>query len=187
MAGTKMSASRRRAARLASAGPGQNPATPQPIPKIAEPTRSRTLIGSAAGPGSVESRRRSRKVPRAKTATAPAITKRSVGSQRPTTSRKPRTRAGLVMPESASPTPKIAPERTMEAERIISGDNGKPPEERGGEDAEYDKGNRGDDGVALRASDSTDTVPAGAAAADARAQADQQTANGKNRSERPSV
>ena len=83
------------------------------------------------------------------------------------------------MPESASPTPKIAPDRTMEVERIISGANGKPPEERGGEDAEYDKGNRGDDGVALGASDSTDTVPAGAAAADARAQADQQTANGK--------
>lgn len=44
------------------------------------------------------------------TSTAPPITKASDGSHAPKKSRKPRTFSGRVMPASASPRPKIAPE-----------------------------------------------------------------------------
>ena len=43
------------------------------------------------------------------TATAPAITKASDGSQAPPTSRKPRILAGLAMPETMRPSPKTRP------------------------------------------------------------------------------
>src|SRR5687768_2424862 len=46
IAGTKMSASIRSAPRLARAGPGQNPLSPHPTPKIAAPITSRRSIGS---------------------------------------------------------------------------------------------------------------------------------------------
>jgi len=46
---------------------------------------------------------------------APSITNARLGSQRPVTSRNPRTLSGFVMPESPSPTAKTTPARNAAA------------------------------------------------------------------------
>ncbi len=99
----------------AIAGPGHRPASPQPIPNSAAPLTSRPVMSEVAGRWYSRSangfavRARTNQAA-AMTSIAPPMTKASVGSQSPNKSRKPRTRAGFIMPDSARPKPKIAPD-----------------------------------------------------------------------------
>src|SRR5271166_901322 len=119
MATTKATTRGDKVARLAMAGPGHRPTRPQPTPNRTAPAmsgRSRAvLLGHALAAASTGfSRRRATANPGAATASAPIITKASVGSQvpegMPSTSRKPSTLVGWVMPEMVRPKPKIRPQ-----------------------------------------------------------------------------
>ena len=97
-----------------SAGPGQNPATPQPAPNSRLPSTSRrssrVAVGNCMGAPSSDTRRlRAQKNAGAATAMAPAITSASDGSHGPARSRNPSTLAGLAMPDKISPSPKTRP------------------------------------------------------------------------------
>ena len=101
-------------ARAANAGPGHKPASPQPTPKITAPSISGgstcVLIGkrNCAASNGFDRRKITGKIGIV-TASAPAITSKRVGSQRPATSRKPITLAGLIISETAKPKAKIIP------------------------------------------------------------------------------
>lgn len=102
------------AAAPSSAGAGHSPTNPQPMPNSALPHSSgpsicRWLGSCSDAPRSVRPRRRAHRNAGAATPMAPSITNPSDGSQRPATSRKPRTLVGSAMPESNRPVPKISP------------------------------------------------------------------------------
>src|SRR5580698_7487080 len=115
IAATKTTIGAVKPARFTSAGPGQIPERPQPIPNSAEPTNSGASISLRDGhenliANSGALRRRASAKPAAATATAAAITKASVASHAPKTSRKPSTFSGSLMPEINSPSPKMRPQ-----------------------------------------------------------------------------
>lgn len=90
------------------------PAMPQPTPNSALPASKRRSARPAAGicsgsPNRLRSRRRAHKKAGAATAIAPTITSASEGSHWPVTSRNANTLAGLAMPATISPRPKITP------------------------------------------------------------------------------
>src|SRR4029078_7002769 len=97
-----------------SAGPGQNPASPQPTPNTAPPTTRRRSIVRVAGssigvPRMVALLWHAMKNPMAPIATAPAMTRASDGYHRPARSRNPITSAVLTSPETSRPMPKTRP------------------------------------------------------------------------------
>src|SRR6266446_2318166 len=97
-----------------SAGPGQMPASPQPTPNTRLPRMRRLSmrrgVGRSTGaPSSVCVRFFMWAKAPAPTATAPAMTSASEGSQAPARSRKPSTFAGFTIPETRRPRPKTKP------------------------------------------------------------------------------
>ena len=115
MAATNSQTCGARVARFISAGPGQKPASPQPVPNRAEPVsslRSMTvLVGSCMGSPNKAVLRRLAQVKAIKpTAMAPPMTKPSEGSHRPKKSRKFCTLAGLPIPERIRPRPNTNPQ-----------------------------------------------------------------------------
>ena len=118
MATTNTTIGELRPARLTSAGPGQIPIRPQPIPNRTAPCTSGASMSLRDGQSVVAARtgaprRRAHAKPAAVTATAPAITNASVASQAPKMSRKPSTFSGSVMPEISRPAPKISPQAKL--------------------------------------------------------------------------
>src|SRR6185312_7591964 len=118
IAATKTTIGRLRPARLTSAGPGQRPTRPQPIPNRTAPATSGASMSRRSGQRCFAAKvgaalRRASAKPIEATATAPAITKASVASHAPKKSRKPRTLAGCVMPEMSRPAPKIRPQTKL--------------------------------------------------------------------------
>src|SRR5690554_3547964 len=102
------------APKATKAGPGQNPAIPQPTPNIILPTTSRLSIWVLVGSFMLKPRNdnvRLRAMVKAisPTTTAPPMTKAREGSQAPAISRNPRTFSGLAIPETIRPRPKIRP------------------------------------------------------------------------------
>ena len=96
-------------------GPGQKPATPQPMPNseaaadqaaVDVARRGQLHLGAEQGHRAPAGHREGDAAP---TAMAPAMTKASEGSQGPARSRKPSTLAGLAMPETMRPSPKTRP------------------------------------------------------------------------------
>src|SRR3546814_5085110 len=99
----------------ATAGPGHRPATPQPTPNTTAPvsrcgSRSDLSGNENVSPNTGLAMRAWNRQATAMTSTAPPITKASVGSQSPNTSRKPRTRCGSVIPDTVRPMPNRKPE-----------------------------------------------------------------------------
>ena len=97
-----------------SPGPGQMPASPQPMPnRIAPPIKRLSiclLVGRFIAPPHTEwVRRFTDRKAKKPTLMAPPITKAREGSQMRVISRKPITFAGFAMPLSINPTPNIAP------------------------------------------------------------------------------
>ena len=102
-------------ARLSSAGPGDRPTRPHPIPNSAAPATSGRSIpvlpGRNIAPANHGRALRSASMkPGTDTASAAAITTARLGSQAPKMSRKPRTLVGCTMPEIKRPAPKIRPQ-----------------------------------------------------------------------------
>src|SRR6185437_972578 len=115
IAATKPHALGKPAPSATSAGPGQNPASPQPTPNTALPRTSLTVTDELTGicigrPSSDFLRRFANRNAIEPTAIAPAITNARDGSQRPTMSRNPSTFAGSAMPDTIRPTPNRSPE-----------------------------------------------------------------------------
>src|SRR3546814_20734964 len=108
------------------------------------------------------------------TSTALPMTKASVGSHAPKTSRKPRTRAGLVIPERVRPAPNNVPE-TSGGRSFLTSDMS--PSDHRLDEHRYDTGRderQGCDDRPLRQSArAADPVPARATAAHAGAESHQ--------------
>ena len=121
MAGTNTSAARMPDASETSAGPGQNPPSAQPTPKIAAPPMQRASISlrPRAGNRSANSGARERRAihcGKSRTAIPETITKSRLASKAKVTSRNPNTLLGWVRPDKASPTPNTTP--AMSATRL---------------------------------------------------------------------
>ena len=97
-----------------SAGPGQNPAKPQPAPnKTAPITKGRSTLLAVgkcnAPPKKVTSLFLANAKENIPTTLAPPMTKAKEGSQGPKRSKNPSTLLGSVMPERIKPTPNKRP------------------------------------------------------------------------------
>src|SRR3546814_6445559 len=114
--------------------------------------------------------------------TALPMTKASVGSQAPKTSRKPRTRAGLVIPERVRPAPNNVPE-TSGGRSFLTSDMS--PSDHRLDEHRYDTGRderQGCDDRPLRQSaHAADPVPARATAAHAGAESHQRSGHHQHR------
>src|SRR6056297_890147 len=178
MKGTKISVPVAAIGSAVSAGPGQKPPRPQPVPNSTAPVSSRESRSVRFGRRNSVSKkgrerlRVSQAKPGAVTAMAPPMTKARLGSQVPNRSRKFSTLAGLDMPGTIRPKPKIRPERSAKTCFISASD-----QVTGDEDG--DKGRRhercgGDDRAHRAAADAADAVTRGAAVAIGRAEAHEQ-------------
>ncbi|BBI44515.1 hypothetical protein BV349_05540 [Pseudomonas syringae pv. actinidiae] len=102
--------------RMVTAGPGQIPAIPQPIPNARLPPIKRASNSFFTGkciraPSKDCLFLRAQLSGMAATEMAPAITRASDGSHVPLTSRKARTLAGFAIPAKSRPKPNIKPEK----------------------------------------------------------------------------
>src|SRR6185436_10572487 len=173
------------APRATSAGPGQNPASPQPTPKTTLPaTRRRSIVravGSIIGvPRSVTLRLAATANPARPTAFAPAITSASEGSQRPAMSRNPRTFAGFAMPETMRPKPNSRPVTKARSAYIVSASEDVTDDEHGREACSHER-ERGREGSRRQPRQAAHTVATRAARAIARADADDQSRDDQRR------
>src|SRR3712207_3783143 len=96
------------------------------------------------------------------TSNAPPMTNASVGSHPPATSRKPITLAGFVIPETASPRPKRAPENRATRIFMLTPSQSVTGKEHG-ERCDPEERRRGRDRAPAETRDAADAVAAGAA------------------------
>src|SRR5216110_889702 len=169
-----------------SAGPGQKPASPQPTPNARLPSTSLASIpravGSAIGaPSHVDARLPAMAKATAPIATAPAMTSASEGSQAPARSRNPRIFAGLIIPETTSPTPKTRPATNELNAYIPPSHSDDVPHDVHRREAGRHERQRGDERARRNARNSAHAVPARATGAIAGADADQQSGNDQRR------
>src|SRR5579859_2399984 len=167
-----------RPARFTSAGPGQIPERPQPIPNSAEPVSSGASISLRAGhenfaANSGALRRCASAKPAPATMTAPAMTKASVASHAPKTSRKPSTFSGSVMPEINSPSPKTKPQLKLARINGMFLPSETVTRERNRDDCRAHENQRRDDRARGDAREAADPVAGGAAIAHTGADPDQ--------------
>lgn len=118
------------AAALTTAGPGQKPESPQPMPKtrlpISKPLSSPVTEDSCIGaPNKLRLRFLATVKAAAPISTAPPMTNARDGSQAPAKSRKPMTFDGSVMPEMIRPKPNNRPTRkALRFNMVIALSNG---------------------------------------------------------------
>ena len=98
-----------------SAGPGQMPAKPQPMPNARLPNTRRLSMWRAMGkcivrPSKLKSRLPAIAKATVPTAIAPPITRASEGSHVPAKSKKPSTFEGFAMPAKIKPSPNNKPD-----------------------------------------------------------------------------
>src|SRR5690606_11821576 len=174
------------APRATSAGPGQNPARPQPMPKPRLPsTRGRSMsrrVGTCRGaPSRDRARLPAKPKPTRPTATAPPITSAREGSQAPARSRNPSTLAGLAMPEVSSPRPNSSPTANADTRYLFMSASQYMADDVDGDKAAGHEGQGRHQGAGGEPRQAADPVAAGATGAVAGADADQQSRGDQQR------
>ena len=181
---TKISAGATPAESVTSAGPGQIPASPQPIPNRELPITSclsiRVEVGSWTGlPNRDVSLFFASENPISPTAMAPIMTKASDGSQFPVMSRKFWTFAGLAMPERISPRPKISPDK--KAVKWNISDSQTVADDPDGDGAECHEKDGGDQRTYRETRQAADAVAAGTSRPQPAAESDQKACGREKR------